>query len=225
MRRLLALLLLSAPVFGTGPKFVGTNTPVEIKQEFENVYHDISYPTILNATVSTMTVTSCTGCSSSSLSLVVSTLTVTSSTTLKGTTSGTGAAAGNIGEIISATAGTQALPTSNQYGDATSILLTPGNWLVYGTIYFGIGGGTWSLVETGLSTSSGNSFPEEQFGANAVFWNYANSATTPANMVINFIPVSVKITSNTTYYLKMLGTYTAGTPRAQFSTIEAVRYM
>lgn len=205
MRRIVAILFLAVPCFAASPKY-RQDDPL-LQDEIVNVYKTIGNVLVGDVRISSVTITTAT------------------ITNLKGVTDGSSACLGCIGQIISATQGVQSVPTTNQYGDAASISLTPGNWLVFGSIYFGINSGTWSLIEIGVSAGTGNNFADEQFGLNAVFWNYANSATTPLNMVVNFAPVVIRVTTTTTYNLKMLATYTAGTPRANFSSIEAVRFM
>lgn len=57
MKKLLLIVLLASPCFGSGPKYIGSKTDPLISQEFGNVYNDIRNPVINIGQASTMTVT------------------------------------------------------------------------------------------------------------------------------------------------------------------------
>ncbi len=142
-------------------------------------------------------------------SLSISTLTVTSSATIKGTTSGNDAGAGNYGEYISSAVATVNFPTSGQYGDAASIPLTAGDWdvsvagqqtYVAGTLF------DWRI---GVSSTSGNSASGLTAGT-TLLTARAAASTLPACASIP--RVRINITSTTTYYLKLYSGHDSTAP-------------
>lgn len=42
--KIIVLMLIAAPIFASGPKYVGSKTDPNVYQEFGNVYHDLSVP-------------------------------------------------------------------------------------------------------------------------------------------------------------------------------------
>lgn len=129
--------------------------------------------------------------------------------------------AGNLGQEIRSYQSTNvAFPATGSYGDITSILLTPGVWDVNALAYANIGTATgltsWTI---GISTTSGNSAAGLTFGDSASIC-LPPTATTDTNASIP--PYRVKITSNTTHYLKYNATYATGTPQSR-GRLSAVR--
>lgn len=134
----------------------------------------------------------------------------------KGTTTNDSAAAGYIGEIISASnASATSFPTSGTYGDANSISLTAGDWDVSFNVEADNTGGTatWSRVDIGVSATSGNDTTGLNLGDNFLLQSWANSATTPTRISITIASFRVSLSGTTTYYGKVRADYTAGTPR------------
>lgn len=72
--------------------------------------------------------------------------------TMTGTTKGDDAAAGMIGEYMTAT-GSVGL-TTNVYADIATLALTAGDWDVTGNLIFAIGGTRLSVAVAGISTTS-----------------------------------------------------------------------
>lgn len=137
---------------------------------------------------------------------------------------GTGVApnAGEVGEQIrSAVTSSTNFPTSGQYGDATSISLTPGVWdISASTINLVNGAGTLTGYYIGVSSTAGNSTTGLVDGDN-LFYFADNSA------FIRDIPLAVPqyrvvVTSTTTYYLKVRAQYASGNPQYR-GRISAVR--
>ncbi len=83
-------------------------------------------------------------------------LSFSSTSGIIGTTTNDSAAAGSVGECIS-NSGSGNAPTAGQYGDVTSIALTPGDWDVSGQVMLTRAGATFTSVTffAGFGTVSG----------------------------------------------------------------------
>lgn len=137
-------------------------------------------------------------------------------TSLKGTNTNDNAATGWVGEyLVTSNGSVTNFPTSNQYGDAGSLSLTAGDWDLTFQLYGDIGTATWSRITAGISTTSGNVSPGGA-GDNSLDSLWANSALTPLDTCLTIANYRALINSTTTYYAKVLSTYTAGTPRYIF---------
>ncbi len=133
----------------------------------------------------------------------------TPSAGIKGASGAGNAAAGNVGEVISATvAGGTAFPTSGNYGDATSILLTAGDWDVTAMIHGSANSTTVGQYNIGISTTSGNSSSGLTAGVNNLFEIFSANQNTSI-CVANY---RVNINSSITHYLKIQGTWTGNNP-------------
>ena len=128
-----------------------------------------------------------------------------------GTTTNDSAAAGFVGEYVESnnTTPTNA-PTSNQYGDLTSISLTAGDWSVNITGIWSNNGATWTAGSLGIGTVAGNTSPG---AGNLGQQTFASSSTTPTSFSVAVVR-RILIASTTTVYLKYLAVYSAGTPQA-----------
>lgn len=129
----------------------------------------------------------------------------------KGTATNDNAAAGFIGEYVSSVVSAVSFPTTDNYGDLTSISLTAGDWNVSGSFLATINGATVTQVIIGISTTSGNS------GTGLVDGDSSNRAIGPTATYDSstFVPVlRVSLSATTTYYLKFRAQYTVATPRA-----------
>lgn len=130
---------------------------------------------------------------------------------VSGTQTNDNAASGIVGEYVSsADASGQSFPASTNYGDATSLALTPGDWDVTSNVLIQLNGAviTGSII-TGISTTSGNS------GAGLLEGNNRSDAPAPTatNSTMAAVPVyRVSIASPTTVYLKVFASYTGGPP-------------
>lgn len=135
-----------------------------------------------------------------------------SNKTLVGVTGGTSAAAGVVGEYIEGTAAALAWPAaSNAYGIASSIALTAGDWDVSVVFVGADNGASWSGIEVGISTSSGNNNTGMTLGVNWL-WQYFSSVATNDYISMSIPSYRVSISGSATYYLKVLAVYTVATP-------------
>lgn len=145
----------------------------------------------------------------------------TSAVSIQGVATNSVAAAGKYGEVIGSTQITlQNAPTSTQYGDITSITLTPGSWLLSANAEGVLNTGVALLEMTmGIGTTTGNSSAGAISG---VTLHTCLPATSNYNSPVTIANHPVQITTNTTYYLKMEATYTSGTPQFR-GRIQGVR--
>jgi len=121
----------------------------------------------------------------------------------KGITDGSNAAAGDIGEIISNTTTGVAL-TSGTPANLTSVVLTPGDWELSGTVLLGSSAVNITLSFGGLNTTSGTlpAFP-----------NVARLETQGGTASVQTSVPSVRfnVSTNTTVYLVGQITFPSGT--------------
>ncbi len=130
---------------------------------------------------------------------------------ITGSTSTTAAAAGNVGEEIrSNNSGNNNATTSGNYGDATSLALTAGAWMLTAQLRVNANAAVITSTEIGISTTSGNSATGLVVGDNYLL----DGRSGGTSMVIsNYI---VRINTPTTYYMKYNITYSAATPLYQY---------
>lgn len=140
---------------------------------------------------------------------------------LVGTGTNDAATAGNVGEYIESSLGSNAPVSasgSDQWFDVTSIALTAGDWLVSGFVGWTLNAAVCTIVEGGISVVSGNTAPWTVFGV--------KNAVSPGDVRVSGFPptaacdssiamptVRKSLSGNTTVYLKALGTYSSGTPK------------
>ncbi len=147
----------------------------------------------------------------------------TGAVSIRGTNTNDSPAAGFVGELVEAKDSAKTnFPATTVWGDANSISLTAGHWLVSAQLYCVQTGATWTLVDIGISTNSGNNGAGLSDGDNLHQAAWASSATTPTFVPLTIAGYSVKLTSTTTYYLKVRANYTAGTPQYSYM-IRAIR--
>lgn len=146
----------------------------------------------------------------------------TSTAGILGTTTNDSAAAGVVGELLSASASNQSFPTSTQWGDFVSLSITAGDWDVTVIGQAELTGATWSRVDIAFSTTSGNSTTGITGGQNRATMAWTNSSSTPV-VVTQSVTYRLSLASTTTTYFKMNATYTAGTPIIGAGTIWARR--
>ena len=132
---------------------------------------------------------------------------------VKGTPTNDSAAAGNVGEYVeSVISANTNVPTSTQYGDLTSIVLTAGDWDVSMSGILNASGATISgFGSMGFSTTSGNSSTGLVFGDSVcvIFLT-----TTITQMSVALPPKRFSLGTTTTIYFKYQQTYSAGQPVA-----------
>ena len=140
---------------------------------------------------------------------------------LVGDTTGTAIPTGYLGEQIrSAITSNTAFPASTQYGDLTSISLTPGVWDISANLYATVGTAvSLAIVEVGISSTSGNSSTGLVSGD-----NYMSTLppVTTADTGASIAAFRVLVTSTTTYYLKYRAIFASGSASAR-GRISAVR--
>lgn len=126
-----------------------------------------------------------------------------------GTATNDNAASGYLGEYLeSIVSSSTACPTSGNYADATSLVLTPGDWDLSGIIIYRPSGATLNAKELGITTTSGNSGSGLVYGNNHI----TNDNAATSDLAITIPLVRASISTQTTYYLKMRTTYASGSP-------------
>lgn len=136
----------------------------------------------------------------------------TGAVAVKGSTTNDSAGTGIVGEYIEGlvTSDTN-FPTTNTYGDATSISLTAGDWDVSGMTYSHGNGATVTRNNTGISSHSGNDSTGLVFGVNTFDGGIAVGGVTGGSA---FVPVyRISLATTTTIYLKVLSVFTTATPQ------------
>ena len=200
MKKLIWLLcLLPSVALANGPKYTYPEVP-GLDDEMNNIYHDIKNPVINYGTASTMTITN-----------------------FQGVTTNSNACAGCVGEYKESvhTGNTNVPGTSNAWGDITSIALTSGDWMVTASAAINQAGATISnFVDYGISPNSGNTSSGLSLGQNYLEILGPSGSDDVALVMPSY---RVSINSNTTYYFKMLMTYSAGTPIVQGYRLSAWR--
>lgn len=127
----------------------------------------------------------------------------------KGTATNDSAAAGYIGEYIESVVSAVNYPTSTQYGDATSIALTAGDWDVSADAEIDVNGTTFTELNLGISVTTGNSSTGLTTGSNTSRLLYsANPATLQRTQMT--VPVyRLSLSGSATVYLKYKATYSS----------------
>lgn len=153
-------------------------------------------------------------------------LATVASSQVKGTTTNDNAAAGVVGEFITATVATpgSALTTATPL-TITSISLTAGDWDVASVIDFLYTGATVTDIRSGPSLTT-NVLPTQAggggLGTDALAIDPSNFATISDVQTLDSGPVRVSIAGTTTVFLVAQATFSVGTVSA-FGTIRARR--
>ncbi len=122
-----------------------------------------------------------------------------------GKTNGAAIAVGYVGQVLETTYTVDtAFNTTGTWGQDASLTLTPGVWLLFGTLTGKLNGATVQSIQADISTTNG--------GSSGLPDNYAealppNSFT---NIQITIAGVYANVSSNTTYYLNRRAFYTSG---------------
>lgn len=133
---------------------------------------------------------------------------------IKGTATNDAATAGYIGEYIESVVGATNASGTGVWGDLTSISLTAGDWDITGIFYWHSNGATWTYVQSGISTTSGDSSTGLVAGSNYLVGRWASSSTTPLVVPVAIPNYRISLAASTTVYLKYNSIYSAGTPQA-----------
>lgn len=137
--------------------------------------------------------------------------TFTSSIAAKGTTSNDSAIAGYVGEYISSSSLTTAFPSTGVFGDLVSMTLTAGDWDVSLNMYPTRNGSTWTEIEAGISTTTGNSSTGLTVGDNAA--DIIPAATGNSYQIT--VPVyRMSLSGSTIIYAKYFASFSVATPNA-----------
>lgn len=143
-------------------------------------------------------------------SLLIST-TAPGGVQIQGTALNDNAAAGNVGEYVSAVVNGVTFPTTVTWGDATSISLTAGDWDVTVSCNAYANGATVLSASAGASATSGNVIPGTPEGDKYSISGMPFSDTQEPLIVCPNIRFSLSTT--TIVYLKYESSYTVATPR------------
>lgn len=142
----------------------------------------------------------------------IATLSRAAGVAVHGTNTNDAAAAGYVGELVTATGSLVSAAASGNYGDVTSISLTAGDWDVSCIIYFEANGATVTSANFGIGTATGNSATGIVAGSNMTYLATPVVANPDVGGAIP--PFRVSLSATTTYYFKLRSTYTVATPRA-----------
>lgn len=149
------------------------------------------------------------GAAASGTNSDITTLAASTGVAVKGIPNAGDATAGNVGEYIESVVGSTSAPSSGAYGDLTSITLTAGDWDLSAIVTGELNGATLTSMLAGIGTTTGNDGSGLVYGDNS-----GNFLPTSANRAgVTVPPKRVRLASTTTYYLKMMAAYSAGTPK------------
>jgi hypothetical protein len=152
--------------------------------------------------------TSAPGVSSSSLNPIVDAVIAKwSGVAILGSNTNDSAAAGYVGEVITGNQATPQAMTSPTPLNVTSITLTPGDWLVSGTINFALAGATVTKTQASINTTSAT-LAGDQTDVNSGL----QSVTTTVSDGVTIPPKRYSLSAGTTtIYLVAKSTFSAGT--------------
>jgi len=125
---------------------------------------------------------------------------------------------GYVGEtLLSTYTAAASYSATNVWNADASITLTPGVWIIYGSVTHALNGATVTATFMAVTTSAtaAVSLSNE---------NYSESGapTSIFNLTASVAGVYANVSTNTTYYLNRKCTYSAGTPK-HYGSIRAVR--
>ena len=145
---------------------------------------------------------------------------------VKGTTTNDSAAAGYVGEVISAEEVSSYVNFSatGVMDDLLSISLTPGNWMISATACLRSGAGcTVTWYQIGISTTSGNDNTGLKYCGNNVQMSLNPGQTFFDYFPMTIPPYPIHLSTTTTYYYKRKADYTGTTPYTRGGIIQAIR--
>lgn len=141
---------------------------------------------------------------------------------LVGTATNDAAAAGNVGEYVTAAIAVGsaiAAGTTTQYKTITSISLTAGDWIVSGQVSTILSAATATAAMAAISLFANNTVTDQVDGVNQLA---GGPPTANYNNTITISNYRISLASTTTVYLKCAQTFAVGTP-TMFGSINAVR--
>jgi hypothetical protein len=142
---------------------------------------------------------------------------------LRGVVDGVNAAAGLVGEVIMSTvlaASAVSLATGTA-ANVTSIALTPGDWMVSGSVAFALGGTTTVQYQTGAVNSVSATMPTYDRGVSNLV-EHGTTINTSTPTVADITPIHVNIAAGQTWYLIARSGFGASAMTA-YGTIRAQR--
>jgi len=129
---------------------------------------------------------------------------------LFGTTTNDAASAGLVGETSTGTQSTYTnTAATGTYFDATSMVLTAGDWEVSGYVDYSLNTGTgMTFIVAGIGTTTGNAAPNQSF-------EYASTAVPSASShsTLGVAPIRISLASSTTIYMKGACSFSGGQPQ------------
>jgi hypothetical protein len=130
--------------------------------------------------------------------------------TISGVTDASSASAGIVGEYINSTVANVSAAATGVWKDLTSITLTAGDWDIDLTVQHTVNGATVTLWQTGVGTASGT-------GTTGLVGGDTSLASAPPvaayDTSLTIARVRKTINSTTTYYAKILSSYTVAIPQ------------
>ena len=118
----------------------------------------------------------------------------------KGTITNDSAAAGDIGEKISALSENTNFPASGTWGDLTSIVLTAGDWDVSLIGEITRNGSTFAACVVGVGTASGNSSEGLASGVSRLYFDLGSLAFTAFPVCLSAVRISALAVSTNIYF-------------------------
>lgn len=208
MKKLILILLISTPCFAS--KSTKFDDPL-LNQEFDNNYHEHSYPNWVNAKGSSATITYVNASSITVIQINAASGTVNSFMVV-GTATNDNAPAGRIGEYVESVVTSMNL-TRGSFVNFTSISLTPGDWDV--TLNLGLirNSSTWTDSEWGISTTSADSGMGVSCRGDYIPLNYGASDINAISVVIPACRLT--LSASGTAYAPVIVNAGAGTPQAR----------
>lgn len=181
------------------------------QREFQNVYQAIKNPTIANAAISSETVTISTITNLSVTKINGSSYTAIVAGQLPATATNDNASAGNLGEAVRSAQPTPSnTGATGVYADLTSITLTAGDWDISGQLFYHLNGATMTACLIFIGTTAGNSNAGQIGGDNRLDCLPPTSASDNSCVLAGY---RASIATSTTFYLKALAVFSAGTPQ------------
>jgi hypothetical protein len=135
---------------------------------------------------------------------------IPSTSALVGITDASNAAAGIVGEYLTATVSNQNFPTSGQWGNNITLNLTPGDWDLSAMLSCQYNGATVTIVGVFFGTVTGNDATGISAGDSGTFILPPTSAASNGVGIPNYRVVTPAAKA---YYLKVYATYSVATPQ------------
>lgn len=129
---------------------------------------------------------------------------------VRGTTTNDAGAAGFMGEYIESLFANFSFTTSGQYTDAGSLALTAGDWDVSYSFQAVRNGATWTSLDIGIGTVTGNDSTGMSAGSNSTTLTLVSTIDNICGSLPNF---RVSLSGSSTRYLKISAAYTVATPK------------